>query len=117
MTHAFVARNTDELTLAVGAEIHVLQSPAGGWWEGCVDGKVLNLLINCIASLPTPLFALNRASFSVPFLSCCAFTPRRVGFHRTTWPVALLPPLPLPPLPPLPQPLPRSSLAPLWRTS
>ena len=66
MTHAFVARNTDELTLAVGAEIHVLQSPAGGWWEGCVDGKVLNLLINLYCIPPHPPLC---------FESCLCFCP------------------------------------------
>ena len=33
-TFAFVARNTDELSFAVGDKIVIKSKPEGGWWEG-----------------------------------------------------------------------------------
>ncbi len=44
-THDFEARADEELGLAVGDEIEVLEQPDGGWWRGeCVGcGLELNM--------------------------------------------------------------------------
>lgn len=37
-THTFAPSNEDELGLAVGVRVQVLQQPEGGWWEGKIQG-------------------------------------------------------------------------------
>eukprot|EP00039_Didymoeca_costata_P012134 m.173679 g.173679 ORF g.173679 m.173679 type:complete len:426 (-) comp15392_c0_seq4:5-1282(-) len=34
VSHDYSPQRTDELCLRVGQQVHVVQSPAGGWWEG-----------------------------------------------------------------------------------
>ncbi len=37
--HAFYARNEDELSLEIGDTITVNEAPAGGWWQGSLQGN------------------------------------------------------------------------------
>eukprot|EP00053_Salpingoeca_punica_P016739 m.159060 g.159060 ORF g.159060 m.159060 type:complete len:172 (+) comp17034_c0_seq2:107-622(+) len=37
--HFFAARYEDELSFFPGERVEVLQTPLGGWWEGCIRGK------------------------------------------------------------------------------
>ena len=59
VTHPFIARFADELSLETGEVVEVLQSPDGGWSEGRMEERT-GWFPNNHVSLITPLVRVCR---------------------------------------------------------